>query len=49
MIKAERVVDFTPDENYFETLSKRLGSELRRGARARLAAAVAEELALGAR
>ncbi|HQZ44904.1 MAG TPA: S49 family peptidase [Usitatibacteraceae bacterium] len=26
VIKAERVVDFTPDENYFEQLSKRLGA-----------------------
>jgi protease-4 len=27
VIKAERVVDFTPDENYFEQISTRLGSE----------------------
>src|SRR5258706_2728551 len=27
VIKAERVVDFTPDEGYLEALSKRLGSE----------------------
>ena len=27
VIKAEDVVDFTPDENYFEQLSKRLGAE----------------------
>ena len=26
MIKAEDVVDFTPDDNYFEQLSKRLGA-----------------------
>ena len=28
VIKAERVVDYTPDENYFESLSKRLGTTL---------------------
>ena len=26
VVKAERLVDFTPDENYFEALSKRLGA-----------------------
>ncbi|HET9650825.1 MAG TPA: S49 family peptidase, partial [Usitatibacter sp.] len=26
VIKAERLVDFTPEENYFESLSKRLGA-----------------------
>ena len=26
VIKAENVVDFTPDENYFEQISKRLGA-----------------------
>jgi protease-4 len=26
VIKAETVVDFTPDENYFEQISKRLGA-----------------------
>jgi len=26
VIKAERVVDFTPDDNYLEQLSKRLGA-----------------------
>jgi protease-4 len=28
VVKAERVVDFTPDESYFETLAKRFGTRL---------------------
>ena len=35
VIKAEKIVDYTVEENYFETLSKRLGHELRRVLRPR--------------
>jgi protease-4 len=49
VIKAERVVDFTPDENYFEALSKRLGSEAGASFARALAAALPKEFSLGAR
>ena len=31
VVKAERVVDFTPDENYFESFAKRFGAQLGQG------------------
>lgn len=43
VIKAENIVDFTPDENYFEQLSKRLGA----GAAESLVRALAEAAARG--
>jgi|CXWL01.1.fsa_nt_gi protease-4 len=49
VIKAERVVDFTPDENYFETLSRRLGSEAGASLARAFAAALSREFAPGAR
>jgi protease-4 len=49
VIKAERVVDFTPDDSYLETLSKRLGSEAGASLARALAASLAKELSLGPR
>ncbi len=49
VIKAERVVDFTPDENYLEAFSKRFGSEAGAALARALSAAVAKEFSLGAR
>jgi len=45
VIKAEHVVDFTPDENYFEQLSRRLGAS---AAQSALQAALAEIAGRGA-
>ena len=49
VIKAERVVDFSPDDSYLETLSKRLGSETGASFARAFAAALAKDLSLGAR
>lgn len=49
VIKAERVVDFTPDENYLEAISKRLGSEAGAALARAFAASLTKELSLGAR
>ncbi len=49
VIKAERVVDFTPEENYLEALGKRFGSEAGAAFARALAASVGKELSLGPR
>jgi protease-4 len=49
VIKAERVVDFSPDDSYLETLSKRLGSESGASFARAFAASLAKEFSLGAR
>ena len=49
VIKAERVVDFTLEESYFEAISKRLGSEAGAALARAFASSVSKELSLGPR
>ncbi len=49
VVKAERVVDFTPDENYFETLSKRLGTSVAESATRAVLRVLAGETGAGPR